>query len=127
MFFYLVSVLIISGCATKNNNIQYNGNNLIIENGIEIEKAKIMVSEFLNQEKGNSIHGNISIKVFEEKYRKECLETPIAEEHFKEFCNSHYVITYSAEPKCRGGSRVIERCERGSCNYRISEYSEVCE
>jgi hypothetical protein len=123
----LVSVLIVTSCATKNNNIQHNGNMLIVENGIEIEKAKIMVSEFLNQERTNNIHGKISVNVFEEKYRKECLEFPMAKEHFKEFCNAQYVIAYSADTKCIGGSRVIENCESGACNYRISEYSEVCE
>lgn len=127
MFFCLVSVTIVSCRATTNNSINYNGNKLVVENGIEVEKAKKMVSEFLCQQRTNNIHGKISVSTFKENYRKECLESPIAKEHFKEFCNANYIIGYSADSKCRGGSRVIEYCEGSACNYKISGYSEVCE
>jgi len=123
----ICALIFIASCATQTKSIKHEGRTLVVKNGIEIEKAKVIVSQFLLQESRFSFKKKITIEVHEEKYRKMCYASTLIPEPEKEFCGAQYTISYSSDPYCFGGSSVIENCESGKCTYQISEYSELCE
>ncbi|ARU28777.1 hypothetical protein CBR65_15760 [Cellvibrio sp. PSBB006] len=124
----LISVLIlIASCTTQIQSIRHEGFTLIVKSGIDIEKARIIISTFLLQEDRFNFKRKFTIEAYEEKYRKMCWDSTLMPESEKEFCSAQYTISYSSDPYCFGGSSVIENCESGECIYKISEYTEICE
>ena|SRR5690606_3829666 len=123
----ICALIFIASCTTQTKSIKHEGRTLVVKNGIEIEKAKVIFSQFLLQESRFSFKRKITIAAHEEKYRKMCHASTLMPESEKEFCGAQYIISYSADPYCFGGSSVIENCESGKCIYKISEYSELCE
>lgn len=100
---------------------------LRVNDGIEAERAQQIVSQFLESEKRWNIRGVVEIEYFEEEYKKQCNEHPMALQEHGKFCNAIYTISHSSDPYCVGGSRVIESCTGGECSYEISKYIEICE
>jgi competence protein ComGC len=123
----ILALIFIASCATQIKSIKHEGRTLVVKNGIEIEKARVIVSQFLLQESRSTFKRKITIEAYEEKYRKMCHASTHMPESEKEFCAAQYTISYSADPYCVGGSSVIENCGSGKCTYKISEYTEICE
>jgi hypothetical protein len=120
-------LLLISACANQTETLNFDGNKIVVKNGIELEKAKIIIGQFLAQENRWHIRGKITLELFPEKYRKACFESIYMKPSEREFCNAKYSIYHSSDPYCGGGADVLESCSNGECSYRISEYSEICE
>lgn len=120
-------LILIASCATQSQPIKHDGYTLIVKNGIEIEKARLITSKFLLQEGRLNFKRKISIQAYEESFRKMCRDSTLIPESQKEFCGAQYTVSYSADPYCFGSSSVIENCQNGECIYRISEFIEICE
>lgn len=119
--------LLISACAHQTKILNFEENKLVVKNGIELEKAKTIISQFLTQESSWHIQGKITLELYPEKYRKSCFESSYMRPSQREFCNAKYSIYHSSDSYCVGGAEVLESCTNGGCKYRISEYEETCE
>lgn len=122
----LTAIFLIScssaGLITINSTVK-----LKTKDGIDSAKARTIASQFLESERKRNIQGRVVIEKFEEKYKKQCNEHPVALKEYGKFCNAHYVISHSSDPFCIGESRVLEICASSQCFYEISKYMEICE
>lgn len=123
----LCIVLSLVACASQTKTIELDGNTIVVEDNIDIETAKNAIEQFLAQEKRFNISGRIAIERFSEDDKSRCNNSAIALEIHGDFCDAQYWISHSSDPYCVGNAGVIEVCREGKCEYRFSEYIEICE